>query len=1073
MKYRQRFRFFAWLLVTLLSVGFGEAATDDAFQSQIQAMEWRNIGPFISGRGTSVVGHPTDRNVFYSGHSSGGLYKTEDAGTYWIPVGDGQFRYASVGAIDISVKNPDILYVGLGEPQMRQSCSWGDGVYKTTDGGKTWTHLGLEEARQISIVTIHPDNPDIVYVGSMGHAWGPSPERGVFRTTDGGKTWKKVLFKSDKAGCIDLIMNPANPKELFAAIWEFDRKAWGSTTAGPDSGIWHSTDGGDTWTDITRNEGLPQKGRHGRIGLAMSAADPNRVYALIDSEEKTGLYRSDDLGKTWSFASDSPNITSRPFYFFHIYADPADADKLWAPANKMWKSPDAGKTWILEPGVKDDYHDIWIDPKDPDRMVATCDGGTQVTLTGGKTWSGFANQSGTQFYRVDTDDQFPYNVFGNPQDTMCFGVPSRSRWGGIPVHETIMVGNGETAAAVPKPGDPNIIYTLSTAATFGAATHFTINNLKTGQTQPRPVWPEVLFGVPASTFKYRFNWQAPFFPSKHEPGTIYMAGNVVFRTRDEGMTWEQISDDLTHNMEDKMKVAGSPWLPEYFGQETFSTIHRMAESQHEKGVIWTGSDDGLIHLTRDGGKTWNNVTPPGLPELAGVYEIECSPHDPATVYVAITRYRKADDYSPYLLKTADYGKTWERLDGSFPQDEITRTIREDTERKGLLFVGTETGVYASIDDGNEWRGISLNMPPVPVHDIEVKGADLVVATHGRGFWILDDISPLRQVTEDLAGKTAHLFKPETHTRFGYNWWIDYGGGPPSDKKYYFVRNSEPGYTFYELGVVNGEKKRKFINAGDARPLGAIIYYLLSDKAKEVSLSILDEEGNEVRTFSGDEIPTERFLSFDNRGYEQDLVTGKPKVRVGPGLNRFIWDMRYPLVSQIPGRPPVVINPIAKPGTYQVRLTVDGKSQTQPFELKINPNETYTRAQTDEKGRAWMALYQQSEKTVRAILKGLEAKKSAADAAKTNPALKEAADKVAKIADEFEASMVSTGTTLVQIISEPTKPLAFLTTLHNLLEHTEGPPNKPWYQVFEKYSGQIDSQIVEFEKQLAEASKPFE
>jgi len=1064
------------ILITLtihsVTAGLVVADTGDSFQSSVKALEWRNIGPFNGGRGTSVVGHPTNPHVFYFGHSSGGLWKTEDAGTYWIPVGDGQFRYASVGAIALHEKNPDIMYVGLGEPQMRQSVSWGDGMYKTTDGGKTWTHLGLEEARQISKVIIHPDDPNRVYVASMGHTWGPSPDRGVFRTTDGGKTWDKVLFKSDKTGAIDMVMSPEDPNILFAALWEFERKAWGAKTAGLESGLWKSTDGGDTWQEVTRNEGLPA-GMWGRLGITMSAADPKRVYALIDNETRQGLYRSDDLGETWRFVSDDANITARPFYFYHLHADPSNADNLWVPGNKLWRSVDGGESWILEPGIKDDFQDLWIDPKDPDRMIVTCDGGTQVTLTGGKSWTTFANQSGVQFYRVDTDDEFPYRVYGNAQDLLVYSIPSASRWGGIPLHMTDYIGSGETARAVPKPGDPNIVYSLATGATYGGATHFTVNNVKTGQTEPRSVWPEILFGTPASEFKYRFNWQAPFLVSPHDPKTIYMAGNVVFRTRDEGMTWEKISDDLTLNLKDKMKVAGAPWLPEYFGQETFSTIHRLVESPHEEGVLWAGSDDGLVHLTRDGGKTWNNVSPPGLPELSGIYEIEISPHDPATVYLAITRYRKADDYSPYLLKTADYGKTWKRLDDNFPQDEITRTIREDTVRKGLLFVGTETGIYTSIDDGKQWRRLNLNMPPVPVHDIEVKHADLVIATHGRGFWILDDISPLRQYTPELAGKTAHLFKPEDHTRFGYNWWIDYGGGPPSDEKYFFVRNAEPGYTFYERGTVNGERKRDFIDAGEARPLGVIIYYLLSDKAKEVSLTILDEAGNEIRTFGKDKLPTEQFSKIQGREYGGSSDAKQVTAGVGQGLNRFIWDMRYPPVSQIPGRPPVVINPIASPGTYQVRLTVDGKSQTQSFELKLNPNETYTRAQTDEKGKAWMVLYEQSEKTVQAILKGVEAKKQAAEAAKANPALKDAAVEVAKVADNFEASMVSTGTTLVQIISEPTKPLAFLTTLHNLLEHTEGPPNQPWYQVFEKYSGEIDAKIAAFDTELDKAMAPFQ
>jgi photosystem II stability/assembly factor-like uncharacterized protein len=1047
-------------------------ATSFQLELELGGLRWRNIGPFNGGRGTQGIGHPTDPNVFWFGHSSGGLWRTDDTGATWTEVGAHQFRYASIGALDLYAKNPDIMYVGLGEPQMRQSCSWGDGVYKTTDGGETWTHLGLTEARQIAKVLIHPDDPDVVWVASMGHAWGPNPDRGVFKTTDGGETWRKVLYRSNGTGVIDLVLNPTNSDELFAAAWEFDRKAWGAKTGGPESGIWHSTDGGETWNDISKNEGLPE-GQMGRVGLTMSAADGKRIYALIDSETGAGVYRSDDSGRTWSFVSDNANITARPFYASHLSSNPQNADEIWAPGNKLWRSPDAGETWILEPGIKDDFHHIWIDPKNARRMIAVCDGGAQVTLTGGLTWSRFDTQSGAQFYRVDTDDQFPYRVYGNTQDLLVYSVPSSSRWGGVPVHMTDYIGSGETSSAIPKPGDPNIVYSLATGATYGGATHFTVNNVKTGQTEPRSIWPEILFGTPASEFKYRFNWQAPFLVSPHDPKTIYMAGNVVFRTRDEGMTWEKISDDLTHNMTDKMEVAGTPWMPEYFGQETFSTIHRMAESPHEEGVIWVGSDDGRVHLTRDGGGAWRDVTPPNLPGLSGVYEIEVSPHEKATAYLAITRYRKADDYKPYLLKTADYGATWSRIDGSFPQDEITRTIREDTVRKGLLFVGTETGVYASIDDGEAWKRISLNMPPAPVHDIEVKGADLVIATHGRGFWILDDISPLRQVTPEMASMAAHLFEPEDQIRFGYNWWIEYGGGPPSDEKYFFVRNAEPGYTFYERGIVEGERKREFLDCGEGRPLGVLVYYLLSDQAKQVSLTILDADGNEIRTFTDEEIPTQRFRSMDNRGYEIEETTGTPKASVGKGLNRFVWDMRYPLCAQVPGRPPVNIKPIAKPGTYRVRLTVDGESQEQSFELKINPNELYTREQTDAKFDAWMKLYAKADQAVKAILRGLDAKEQAAKAAAEDPALEEAAAKVAEVVDAFEASMVPTGRTLVQIISEPTKPLALLTTLHNLQEHTEGPTNQSWYEVYAKLEALVDTQMAEFEEDLAEALKPFD
>lgn len=1066
-------RFFSAGLTVVSVTAFLLSSTlsADDFDKSIQAMTWRNIGPFNGGRGSSVVGHPTERQTFFSGHSSGGLWKTEDAGMYWEPVGDGQFRYASIGAIALHEPNPNIMYVGLGEPQLRQSCSWGDGVYKTTDGGKTWSHLGLSEARQIARIRIHPENPDLVYVASMGHAWGPNQEKGVFRSRDGGKTWENVLFKSENTGCIDLVMNPSNPDELLAAMWEFDRKAWGSKTGGPESGIWRSLDGGDTWQDITLNEGLP-KGQMGRIGLTISAANATRVWALIDSETKQGLYRSDDLGDTWEFVSNDSNIIARPFYFYHILANPQNENDLWCPANKLWHSPDGGKTWVLEPGIKDDFHDIWIDPKDPQRMIVTCDGGSQITMNGGRTWSTFSNQSGAQFYRVDTDNEFPYNLYANTQDLIVYKVPSASRWGGIPLHMTEFIGSGETGRAIPKPDDPNIVYSLATGASYGAAAHFTINNLKTGQSETRSVWPEALFGIPASEFQYRFNWQAPFLVSRHDPKTIYMAGNVVFRTRDEGMTWEKISDDLTHNMTDKMKVAGSPWLPEYFGQEIFSTIHRLVESPHEAGVLWAGSDDGRLHLTRDGGTTWSDVTPPHLPELSAIYEIEVSPHDPATAYIAITRYRKADDYSPYLLKTSDFGKTWTRLDSQFPDDEITRTIREDTQRQGMLFVGTETGIYTSIDDGKQWHRLNLNMPPCPIHDIEIKGNDLVVATHGRGFWILDDISPLRQYSVALASKNAHLFNPNDHTRFGYHWWIDYGGGPPSDKKYYFVRNAEPGYTFYERGIVNGERKRDYLNAGDARPAGVILYYLLSEKAKDVSLAIRDENGNLIRTFGADELPTERFSQFDTRGYSHELSDNQPKTGAIDGLNRFIWDMRYPKVSSIPGLPPVLINPIAKPGIYQVQLTVDGVTQTETFQLKLNPNEVYTQAETNAKSEAWLALQAKAEEGVQAVLKARAANEKATAAAKANPKLQPQADQVEALCRNFESSMVATGTTLVQIISEPSKPLAQLTMLHNIMEHSEGPPNEPWQQVYSKVAAEIDSLITEFEAALKSGMQPF-
>ncbi len=1064
-------RFLRHLTMALVVVGgaLGPAgAQGQNFDTQIKALEWRFIGPVVGGRGSSVVGHPTQEHVFFQANV-GGLWKTHDAGLYWMPVGDGQFRLGSIGAVAIADSDPQVMYVGTGEPQLRNDVSWGDGVYKSTDGGDTWVHMGLEETHHISRVRIHPENPDRVYVSAMGHAFGPNPERGVFRSNDGGATWEKVLFKSDGAGVIDLIMNPSNSDELFAAVWEFERKTWGAKTGGAESGLWRSLDGGDTWEEISRNAGLPE-GRMGRIGLAMSAADARRVYALMDSETKAGLYRSDDLGQTWSFVSDDSNITARPFYFSHLYASPHNADHLWSPANKLWWTMDGGETWVLEPAGKDDFHDFWIDSNNPDRMATIHDGGAQVTLTGGLTWSPFWNQKTVEFYRLNVDDQFPYNLYGTAQDLVAFKVPSQSRWEGISLADTEIVGNGETSSAIPHPDEPEIVYSIASGSPYGPGGAFTKNNLVTGQSETRHVWPEASFGIPATDFRFRVNWLTPFFVSPHDPSTIYLAGNVVFRTTDEGMTWDEISGDLTRNIEENQQVAGTDWMPEYFGQEIYSTIHALAESPVEEGTLWAGSDDGLIHVTRDGGANWSEVTPPGLPEFSDVYEIEPSPHDAGTAYVAISRYLTADDYSPYLFRTDDHGENWTRLSDSFPLDEITRTIREDPGREGLLFVGTETGVFTSIDDGMEWHRLKLNLPAIPVYDMKIKDADLVVSTHGRGFWILDDISPLRQYTEDLATRRAHLFKPADHARLGYNWWIDYTpGGDPGDKKNYFVQNTRPGHTFRELGMEGGVRRREFIDAGDARPPGPLFYYLLSEETQDVSLAILDSEGNEIRTFSAEEIPTERFSVVAIGEYEATAASGLPRPRVSRGLNRFSWDMRYPMVTSVPGRPPTAVRPFAKPGTYQVRLMVDGETQTQSFELHINPNESYTQAETDAKFEFWMTVYEKAEEGTQAVLRGRQAKdrvQAAVEVAEggdagTLRALQQLAEAINAGADAFESSMLPTGRTLVQIIAEPSKFLPKLSFMNSILETSEGPPNQGMTDVFEKVSSEMDAEMARF------------
>ena len=1061
MKHNTTFAVLTFLGITFLN--------SFAQEMKFDALEWRFIGPIVGNRGSVVLGHPTEKNTFYHG-ASNGLWKTEDAGVYWEPVGDEYFNYGSIGAMEFSESNPDIAYVGLGEPQMRNNVSWGDGVYKTTDNGKTWKHLGLEESKHISQIRVHPTNPDIVFVGVYGHAFGPNPERGVYRTKDGGNTWEQVFYKSDKAGCIDLALNPSNPDELFAVIWEFERKAWGPKTGGPESGLWKSVDGGDTWTEITYHPGLPEAGR-GRTGITMSAADPTRVYALIDSETKPGLYVSNDLGENWEFVTDFFQIIGRPFYYSHIYASPHDADILWSPNNRMFSSVDGGRTWTLEPGIKDDFHDIWICPKDPMRMIGSNDGGCQVSLTGGKTWSSQYTQKNSQFYRVNVDNEFPYNVYGSGQDLLAYKVPSASRWGGISGYETTIIGNGEISSVIPNPEDPNIVYNMSGGAPMGSGAPFTVNNLATGQNEVRSVWPVAMFGLNSYDLKYRFNWDTPYFVSPHDAGTIYLGGNVVFRTQDEGLTWEVISPDLTNDIRERQKISGTPWLSEYFGQEVYSTIRRMAESPMQEGLIWTGSDDGKVYVTRDGGISWEDVSIAAAPEYSQILEVEPSPHDPGTAYIAISNFNTYDDYSPYLYKTSDYGKTWTSLTANFPGTEITRTIREDTERKGLLFVGTETGVFYSLDDGQNWASLRVNMPAVPVVDMVIKDADLVIATNGRGFWIMDDITPIREQQDVQVALPFHLYPVSDHTRFGYNWWLDYvPGGDPGDKKNYFVQNMRPGLTYYELTFtpVNGERKRKFIDAGDPKPLGAIIYFRLNSEPGDISLAILDQSGNEIRHYNKEEM----VLNAGNDG------------SLNGGLNKFVWDTRIDRVTVVPGRPPTAVAPIVPPGSYSARLTVDGSSQTQDFQVFMSPKEPYTQAEAESKFKFWMDLYNSVEASTQNVIAAktlkegvndkLEAFKAGGASAGKIKKAEEQAALVAGIVDAYEGAYVSTGRTLAEIINLPATILSKMAFLSGILDHSEGPVTENMKAVYAElleeskaadaaYKASMDQELPKFEK----------
>ncbi|MHC4959113.1 MAG: VPS10 domain-containing protein, partial [Planctomycetota bacterium] len=981
-------------------------------EQQLQALEWRCVGPFMGNRGCTVALHPEKPLVAFHGHSSGGLWMTDDAGQYWVPVGDGQFNVGSMGAMAIAPSNPDVIYVGTGEPQLRDCVSWGDGVYKSVDGGKTWTHIGLKPTRHISRVRVHPTNPDLVYVSAIGNAFGPSKDRGVYRSTDGGKTWKQVFFKHELAGVIDLVLCEHDPKILYASTMQFIRRAWQMKCGGPNSGIFKSTDGGDTWTELTRKKGLPA-GDWGRVGLAHSKTMPNRIQALVDSKENNGLYRSEDGGDTWTYVSGDVNITQRPFYYHHLHASPHDGNELWVLSNKLWQSLDGGKTWKQRAGTKDDFHDMAFDPNDRDRMVMTHDGGVMMTLNGGTTWSTPYNQPTQQCYRVDVDNQFPYNVMGSCQDLIGYVVPSASIWGGISGSETLIVGSGESGQVIRHPKDPDVFYHVAQSTFAYGGGPIQRYSVRTGQWEHINVWPTTTFGQGQDKAKWRFNWHMPLVLDPFDPEILYTAAEVVFRSPDRGETWEVVSGVLTKDDPTKQQPSGSPSSLETSGQEAYNTIHRMAASPVKSGVLWTGSDDGLVHVTQDGGKNWTNVSPK-LPEDSNVYEVEASPHDAGTCFIAVSRYRTASDFKPYLFRTTDYGKTWTDLSPDFPQDEITRTIRQDTVNPDLLFVGTETGVFLSRDGGNSWQRFNLNLPRVPVHDIKVKEEDLCIATFGRSFWILDDFSALRQ---DTGGRETFLFNPRTHKRVGINWWSLYGGGVGGGQKNYFVQNGRVGHTFIELGVVNGERKRRFLNAGGARPYGALVHYSLAEGAKDVSLTILDGSGREIRTYSG------------------DAVSRKP------GLNRMSWSMTYPDVVRVPGKPPAGVVVQCKPGTYTARLTVDGETQEQTFEVRMNPNESWTQQDADKRFELWWRVRTINEYANKEVIAAMELAKKAG----------EGSDLHAK-ANAFIDKIVPKGANLSQIANEPPTLLARLTTVHWMLFHSEGRPTKSMYAVTDEMDG---------------------
>lgn len=899
----------------------------------LDGLSFRCIGPPRGGRVVAVAGCPEDPAVFYFGAAAGGVWKTDDAGRTWRNVSDDDFLSSAVGALAVSESDPNVIWAGTGEGTIRGDVVNGDGVYRSTDGGRSWEHRGLTDTRHISEIVIHPRDPDRVLVAAFGHAFGPNEARGVFRTDDGGRSWQRVLYVSDRAGAADLSMDWRNPDVVYASLWEAHRNFWELSSGGPDSGLWRSTDGGETWSDITGNPGLPT-GLLGKIGVSASPARSGRVWALVESEDDPGLYRSDDHGETWELVSDRAELRARPWYYMHILADPVDADTVHVNNLDLWRSTDGGRSFTRVGTPHGDNHDLWIDPLDHRRMIQSNDGGANVSFNGGATWSTTYNQLTAQLYTVTTDDRQPfYTVFGTQQDNTSVGVPVSTTDDAITWYDCAPTGTGESGFMAVDPTDPDIVYVGAVGSSPGGGGALQRVDRRTGQIRLVNVWPENHYGIGPGELRYRFPWTFPILFSPHDPGVLYTAGNVVFRSTDEGHSWEPISPDLTRDDPDKLGPSGGPITKDTSGAEHYCTISTLRESPLEPGVLWAGSDDGLVHISHDNGATWEDVTPGDLPSWSFVRTIEPSPHRPGVAYLAATRY-KLDDTAPYLFRTTDHGRTWTSItgvgEGALPAETIVRVVRVDPEVPGLLYLGTETGLHLSADDGRTWARWDANLPVVPIYDLLVKGDDLVLATHGRSFWVLDDLTPLRTLQGIGADGPAHLFTPPAAWRLLPSL---IAGWAPIDGRGYAVGTSKE-VVFDAVADPSGQVVREVHGAGQSAPIGAVVHYHLdgawveslrgrtgvaaSSPGPTVSLTILDVAGDPIRTF----VP--RPADWDRRSEDDRALEPGPWLPVEPGLNRFVWDLRYPGAEPVRGNrlgAEADRGPLVLPGRYGVRLRV--------------------------------------------------------------------------------------------------------------------------------------------------------
>jgi photosystem II stability/assembly factor-like uncharacterized protein len=1036
-------------LLCLFAAAAGTARSDDEpkggppeFRGRLK---YRNIGPAAGGRVCRACGVPGDPLTYYAATAAGGVWKSADGGLHWKPVFDEQ-PASSIGSIAVAPSDSNVVYVGTGEANIRGNVQAGNGIYKSTDAGKTWKHVWKHEG-QIGTMLVHPTNPDVAYAAVLGHAFGPNEERGVYRTTDGGKTWQRVLFKDKDTGASDVCFDPSNPRVLYAGLWQARRRPWDMTSGGPGSGLWTSRDGGDTWTQLVAAPadvheppaeqppgkrvcpGLPE-GIWGKVGVAVSPSDPNRVYALIEAE-KGGLFRSNDGGKTWSVANGHHALRQRAWYYTTFTVDPTNADVLWFPQVALYKSIDGGKSLLRVKGPHHgDHHDVWIDPKDPRRMIDSNDGGVDISTNGGQTWTAPPLPI-SQFYHIAVDARTPYHVSGTMQDLGTASGPSNSLIGvGVRLSDWHPVGGGETGFTAPDPSDPNVVY----AGEYGG--YLSRYDHRTRQARSVGVYPFNPSGHGAEDLLYRFQWTAPVLVSRHDPKVVYHAANVLFKTTDAGANWSPVSPDLTRNDKSKQKWAGGPITGDNTGVEVYGTIFALAESPKLKGLLWAGTDDGLVQVSEDGGAAWTNVTAnvKGLPEWATILCVEASPFEADTAYLVADAH-KLDDMRPYLWKTEDRGKTWKSLTAGLPNDVPVRVVREDPKRKGLLYAGTERGMLLSRDGGATWTDLRLNLPTVAVTDLVVHGDDLVVGTNGRSVWILDDLTPVREWSADVPAKSLYLFPARAATRYRY--------GPGLGER------MQPG---------------TFPNP----PNGAVLHYFLKEKPKgDVVIEILDAQGGTVETLTSKEDPADKDLDplEDDEEALKKLVLPKE-----PGLHRIVWNLRYHGAKTIrrakvdTGHPKV--GPLAAPGAYTVKLTVGGQTVQTPLtvtpdprtaamlaHLSLEEQQRYALKVRDDIGRVTRAVEQ-----IRAVRQQIVAHNELLKDDPRAGSLVKASQPLLPKLDELEGKLHNPKAEVVyDILAQKGGAQLYsqLGMLFELIKDSDGAPNQGWRNVYAEQSKLLD------------------